>query len=348
MKEKAKTQTKAKKKMATDIKIFIGVCIIVALIITAAIVYLVRPKDVASVGKNTISADEFRYFYSQSVQNVMAMYGQTDVNSFLNQSYDGTNTIGDVLKQQTLSQLVQIEVLLQEAKKDNFKVDKAKQDEAWNSMKESIINSASSNGLSVKVFCKQAFGVSLNKIEKIYRDYYSAQMYMDEKIKEVAVDETELEAFYEENKSYFDYNTVSHILILCAEDAEEAVVKEKEKAAQGILDRVNAGEDFAALAKEFSEDTGSKDSGGVIKVAKGEMVPEFEDWAFSHEIGQTGIVRTSYGFHVMRMDNINDTLESQKEDITLSFQSQEYQTLLNEKLNNGEYEVEIKDGYNEL
>ena len=78
------------------------------------------------------------------------------------------------------------------------------------------------------------------------------------------------------------------------------------------------------------------------------MVPEFEDWAFSHEIGDTGIVRTDHGFHVMRMDKINSSLEDQKENIKLSFQSEKFQTTIDEKLNSGEYNIEIKEGYSEF
>jgi len=75
------------------------------------------------------------------------------------------------------------------------------------------------------------------------------------------------------------------------------------------------------------------------------MVPEFEEWAFSHEVGETGIVRTDYGFHVMKMDEIVNTLDAQKDDITYAYQSQEYQKSIDEKLSSGEYKFEIKEGY---
>jgi len=334
-----------KKKMPTDIKIFTAVCIAIAIIIVAAIVYIVKPKDVAIVGNNKITNDKFKYYFSSNVQNLMVQFGAQDVSSFLNMTY-GDSTMGDIIKQQTLTQAAQIEVLLQEAKKEGYKPDKAKLDESWSNMEKSITEAANAYGKSVNDFCKQAFGTSFNKVKQINYDIYTAQLYMEDKVKAIPVDDEALTSFYEENKSSFDYRVVSHILIKCEKDAETAVVESKEKIAQDILDRVNAGEDFAALAKEFSEDDGSKDSGGTYTVQEnGQFVSEFEDWAFSHDIGETGIIRTDYGFHVMKLNEIVNTLDAQKDNITYSYQSQEYQKTLDEKINSGEYGFEIKDGY---
>lgn len=81
-----------------------------------------------------------------------------------------------------------------------------------------------------------------------------AQKYREKIISDMQVGEEELKSYYEENKESFDYNTVSHILIKCEEDAEESVVEEKKKTAESILERVNNGEDFAELVKKYSED----------------------------------------------------------------------------------------------
>ncbi len=85
--------------------------------------------------------------------------------------------------------------------------------------------------------------------------------------------------------------------------------KKREKA-QGILDRAKAGEDFAALANEFSEDPGNKGAdgagqGGSYKdVPKGRMVPAFEAAALGLQPGQVApeLVETDFGFHIIKLE----------------------------------------------
>jgi parvulin-like peptidyl-prolyl isomerase len=85
---------------------------------------------------------------------------------------------------------------------------------------------------------------------------------------------------------------------------------QKRTKAQGILDRAKAGEDFAALANEFSEDPGNKSpdgsmQGGIYKdVPKGRMVAPFEAAALALEPGQVApdLVETDFGFHIVKLE----------------------------------------------
>ncbi|HWP41963.1 MAG TPA: peptidylprolyl isomerase, partial [Blastocatellia bacterium] len=74
--------------------------------------------------------------------------------------------------------------------------------------------------------------------------------------------------------------------------------------AQGILERVRKGEDFAKLAQEFSDDPGSKDKGGLYDFfSRGTMVPEFEKAAFTLKPGEVSEpVETEYGFHIIKVE----------------------------------------------
>lgn len=76
-----------------------------------------------------------------------------------------------------------------------------------------------------------------------------------------------------------------------------------EEAANKVLDRLNKGEDFGALAKELSTDSGSKDKGGDVGwFGRGAMVKAFEENAFSMKIGETSKpVKTDYGYHIIQV-----------------------------------------------
>jgi parvulin-like peptidyl-prolyl isomerase len=81
--------------------------------------------------------------------------------------------------------------------------------------------------------------------------------------------------------------------------------KEKKAKADEILARAQKGEDFAALAKEFSEDPGSKADGGLYKDRrKGQFVPEFEAAALALEPGQIAPqpVETKFGYHIIKLE----------------------------------------------
>src|ERR1043165_5684184 len=74
--------------------------------------------------------------------------------------------------------------------------------------------------------------------------------------------------------------------------------------AEDLLKRVRAGEDFAALAKEFSEDPGSRAQGGDLGwFSRGEMVKEFEDAAFALKEGEVSdVVELPFGYHIIKVE----------------------------------------------
>jgi peptidyl-prolyl cis-trans isomerase D len=91
----------------------------------------------------------------------------------------------------------------------------------------------------------------------------------------------------------------SHIL-LKTEGQDEAKVREQ---AEEVLKKAKAGADFAALAKQYSQDEGTAPNGGDLDYfGRGRMVPEFDAVAFNMEAGQVSdLVKTSFGFHIIKL-----------------------------------------------
>jgi peptidyl-prolyl cis-trans isomerase D len=124
----------------------------------------------------------------------------------------------------------------------------------------------------------------------------------DQARQKVNVPQTDVQRYY--NANIEQYQTpeqvrASHILLNTA-GKDEAAVRQQ---AESILAQAKAGADFAELAKKFSEDEGSKVTGGDLNYfGRGRMVPEFEASAFTLEPGQiSDLVKTQYGFHIINV-----------------------------------------------
>ncbi len=95
-------------------------------------------------------------------------------------------------------------------------------------------------------------------------------------------------------------------------DEHPELVKEKKAKAEDILKKAKDGGDFEALAKEFSEDPGSKETGGLYeKVPMGQMIPEFEKAALALNPGEIApnLVRTKFGYHIIKLEKKGDSEE---------------------------------------
>ncbi|MFO1476032.1 MAG: peptidylprolyl isomerase [Verrucomicrobiota bacterium] len=119
--------------------------------------------------------------------------------------------------------------------------------------------------------------------------------------------------FYDDNPSKFEQPEmvrVAHILLVTSDPATRADLTDAQKAAkmkqlQDLLKRARAGEDFAALAKQYSEDPEARQTGGELKpFGRGMLssLPQFESAAFSLSTNQVSdIITTPYGYHILKL-----------------------------------------------
>lgn len=163
-------------------------------------------------------------------------------------------------------------------------------------------------------------GATMESYKEFMEQNYRGYDYFDSLVNAIELTDAELDEYYSENEASFieqkigkdaKYVDVRHILITPAAEEGTGTITEEawaecEAKAQQILDNWKSGDatedSFAELAKTETQDPGSKDNGGLYtQVYLGHMVQEFEAWCFdeSRAAGDTGLVKTTYGYHVM-------------------------------------------------
>jgi len=166
----------------------------------------------------------------------------------------------------------------------------------------------------------QEIAQSLNPTEEQLTEYFTANQarYQIPELRDVkllsldvsglpepTVTDAAIEAYYFRNRSLYENPErvhASHILFMTQGKPESEAEAIKTKAEE-VLKRIKEGADFAALAKEYSEDPGSGANGGDLSwVTRGQMVPEFEQATFTLQPGTiSDLVETEFGFHIIKV-----------------------------------------------
>jgi peptidyl-prolyl cis-trans isomerase D len=141
----------------------------------------------------------------------------------------------------------------------------------------------------------------------------------------------EIKAYYAAHQS--EYQTPEqarsrHILITVPAGADAKTDAAAKAKADDILKQLKGGANFADLAKKYSDDPGSKDSGGELPFAQhGAMVPEFDKAIFSQKIGDIAIVKSQFGYHIVQVEERKDKHSQDISEVLPTIQA----TLLREK-----------------
>lgn len=163
--------------------------------------------------------------------------------------------------------------------------------------------------------------------------------------------EDELKKFYEERKSQYELaeeRRTSHILITVDEGADEAAISAAKKKAEEIKAKLDKGAKFEELAKQYSQDPGSKNSGGDIGFfGKGSLDPNYEKTMYALKKDEiSDPVLSKFGFHIIKVTDIHaaksKSLEEVKGDILAELKADAANKKffeLSDKLTNLAYEV---------
>lgn len=142
--------------------------------------------------------------------------------------------------------------------------------------------------------------------------------------KDAKVSDEEIKNYYEDNKEMFKVEKqvkASHILLKVKDNATEEEEKEIRDKALSIAKRARQGEDFAQLAKTYSEGPAAEKGGDLGYFSKGQMIKPFEEAVFKMNQGEiSDPVKTSFGYHVIKLEDIKEArvkpLEEVRESIS--------------------------------
>lgn len=202
---------------------------------------------------------------------------------------------------QILDDLIDRELLLQQAKSLKMAVPTQQVDDQMQQLMQRFPSpEAFEQALTTQ-------NINLDAVKKdVERQLLRQQLVKREILDKVNISARDVQTFYTKNKDkYVEEEQVRarHILIRSPQDVSPADDAQLKGKADAALKRVKQGEDFAALAKELSDDGSKEDGGDLGFFPRGRMVAGFEEVAFALQPGQTSdVVRTQFGYHIIKVE----------------------------------------------
>jgi len=216
-----------------------------------------------------------------------------------------------VLRNEILDSLIDQELLYQDSQKEHMQVEKKAVDDKYDEIKKRFKTEQEFKDAIAKM------GVTEAEIRSQLKKGLAIDELLKAKVvKDVQVTEAEAKKYYDAHTDQFkqaEQVKASHILVKVAPDASDEKKAEAKKKIEEAQEKLKGGEDFAAVASEYSEGPSKSQGGELPYFERGQMVKPFEDAAFALEVGQlSGIVETQFGYHIIKV-------EEKKPETTLSF-----------------------------
>jgi peptidyl-prolyl cis-trans isomerase C len=203
-------------------------------------------------------------------------------------------------KQRILERLIDEELLFQESQRKKIEVAQGAISEEIGKLREQFS--------SDEEFKKGMADMNLSEedLKSYIRRSLSIRKLLDEEIvAKVKISDEEVRLFYDTHPDLFQQKEevrASHILIKASPNMDDSEKREARQKLEGLRERLEQGEDFAALAKAYSECPSAARGGDLGYFGKGKMVKAFEEAAFALEIGElSGVVETDFGLHLIKV-----------------------------------------------
>ncbi|MDL1962935.1 MAG: peptidylprolyl isomerase [Deltaproteobacteria bacterium] len=268
--------------------------IIVALFLSVAALTVHAEKNdpsidnIAIINGSVITREEFNREIDQVKQKI------------LQRGQEISPTQLEDIGNKILENLIDLELLFQESHNNGIKVEKEKIDSQIKALKQKLPNNAEFEKLLTEL--KLSESALKLKIKKGIAIQELVETRISQKIK---ISDKETKVFYDTNPDFFkqpEQVKASHILIKVAPDADELTKSEAKQKLRQIQQKLNKGEEFATLAKEFSEGPSKTNGGDLGYFQRGQMVKPFEDAAFALKPEKvSNIVETQFGYHLIKV-----------------------------------------------
>lgn len=302
---------------------------------------------------------------AEVVDKIIAKVGReiilvSDLNKRMQQLNASGMAMDDITQFDILNDMIESKLIIQKAKEEEYEVD----EQMIKEMAENQIKQVASQFPSEIEFKKELRNAGLSVPD--LKDYY-IEMMTEEQLKtqiiqqniksKIHITEGEVEEYYKENKVDIPFRPEMYQVgmivrfIEAGEDTKNKILVEINK----IRDKLNEGDDFAELAKEYSDCPSGANGGNLGLFGKGMMVKSFEEAAFALMPGEISeVIETQFGFHIIKVlekkgnevnaSHILKKVEANEDDVQANIQLMEN---ILEKLANGENFSELAKTYSE-
>lgn len=308
-----------KKTLPIFVKYGLVAAAVIVVIAVGLIIAFNSGSTVATVNGEKISSDEFRYYLEAQKQSMYYEAYLLDP-TITEETFWSTKIGGEdakaVAKKKATDLLRDNKIQYAKAKaaKVSLTTDEVKQID--DSINTNIISKlGNGNKVQAAKAFKQQYGFSIDVFRQAQIENYTIQKFVMQQESKISDADASVDKYYKSNPEWYkedtEYRTNGeeaiwsrHILFLFPQNATQADKDAAKKKAEDAIARLKAGEDFATLAKELSED-GSKDRGGDYLFGKSASIfPEYRDATNALNPGQytETPVMSSAGYHVIKVE----------------------------------------------
>lgn len=310
---------------------WIAVLLILVIAIGAPIYLSNKNNWVLKVNEEKVTKQEYKYFFYSYVSQFESENSIDPNDSAAQRAFwDSKNEDGeryeDLLRKMTIDTMKEYKSFASLGREKGLEITSEEKEYFKKQIEDMIINNFSNKRIEADKALKEYYGIDTNEYYNINLQLYFAyekslrKVQSDEFAKQKdLVTQEEIGNKYNEDPKAYDTVTVRHILFKTVNDNGESLgtdVKEQMKLkAEEIAERIKNNEDMIALAKQYSQDTSVINNEGVFKYNKAQvynadsdtwgqntLVPEFSNWGINAELNEVGIVETTFGYHVMRLE----------------------------------------------